>query len=93
MGRLQQAQLLAFIPHPSLMQVAAHTDLLPALTAAGVPSDRLLELRGESGDVADGAKAAGKSAKRALSWLKRGTMLFTATGHAPGALAVAHTPR
>lgn len=78
--------------HPPV-QVAAHSDLLPALTAADVPLERLLELRGESGDVAEAAKAAGKSAKRALGWLKRGVLLFAAAGHAPGALAVAHTPR
>lgn len=68
--------------------------LLPELSPGGVPPERLLCLRGASGDLADAAAAAGGCAKKALRWLPRGLLRFSLVGGpTPGSLALLHMPR
>jgi hypothetical protein len=47
--------------------------LLPSL-GQGIAPGRVVELRGQGGDLADTARAAGGHAKAALRWLPRGVL-------------------
>lgn len=68
--------------------------LLPHLGPDGLPPEQLLELRGDAGDVADAAAAAGGRTKKELRWLPRGLLRFAKLeAHTPGSIAVFHAPR